>query len=135
MDNIGFCYAWRKGHSRDLYIYTLTKAIRDIAKMTEIQVEVTHVLRRTDVGDEIVDNLSKNMLGKEEMQDRGLIERPPGSNLLQKWIRQPSVLGAMGRGLVVEQNSGQLIPGRDFSKDMRGLRARLGWSKRKRAQR
>ena len=135
VDNIGFCYAWRKGHSRDLYIYTLTKAIRDIAKMTEIQVEVTHVLRRTDVGDEIVDNLSKNMLGKEEMQVRGLVERPPGSSLLQKWIRQPSVLGAMGRGLVVEQNSGQLIPGRDFSKDMRGLRARLGWSKRKRAQR
>ena len=44
VDNIGFCYAWRKGHSRDLYIYTLTKAIRDIARMTEIQVEVTHVL-------------------------------------------------------------------------------------------
>ena len=135
VDNIGFCYAWRKGHSRDLYIYTLTKAIRDIAKMTEIQVEVTHVLRRTDVGDEIVDNLSKNMLGKEEMRARGLVERPPGSSLLQKWIRQPSVLGAMGRGLVVEQNTNQLIPGRDFSKDMRGLRARLGWSKRKRAQR
>ena len=135
VDNIGFCYAWRKGHSRDLYIYTLTKAIRDIARMTEIQVEVTHVLRRTDVGDEIVDNLSKNMLGKEEMQVRGLVERPPGSSLLQKWIRQPSVLGAMGRGLVVEQNTNQLIPGRDFSKDMRGLRARLGWSKRKRAQR
>ena len=134
VDNIGFCYAWRKGHSRDLYIYTLTKAIRDIALMTEIQVEVTHVLRRTDVGDEIVDNLSKNMLGKEEMQDRGLIERPPGSSLLQKWIRQPSVLGAMGRGLVLEHNADQLIPGRDYSKDMRGLRARLGWSKRKRAQ-
>ena len=82
--------------------------------MTEIQVEVTHVLRRTDVGDEIVDNLSKNMLGKEEMQDRGLIERPPGSSLLQKWIRQPSVLGAMGRGLVLEHNADQLIPGRDY---------------------
>ena len=66
--------------------------------MTEIQVEVTHVFRRTDVRDVIVDNLSKNMLRKEEMQERGLIERPPGSSPMQKWIRQPSVLGAMGRG-------------------------------------
>ena len=135
VDNIGFCYAWRKGHSRDLYIYTLTKAMKDIARMIEVHIEVTHVLRRSDVGDEIVDNLSKNELGKEEMQDRGLIERPPGSCLLQNWIRQPSVLGAMGRGLVIEQNRVQLLPGRDYIKDMRGLRAKLSWSKRKRAQR
>ena len=48
--NIGFCYAGRDGHSRDRYIYTLTKAISEIAGMTEVHVEVTHVLRRTDVG-------------------------------------------------------------------------------------
>ena len=64
--NIGFCYAWRNGHSRDLYIYTLTKAISEIAGMTEVHVEVTHVLRRTDVGNKIVDNLSKNMMGQED---------------------------------------------------------------------
>ena len=135
VDNIGFCYAWKKGHSRDLYIYTLTKAMRDIARMTEIQIEVTHVLRRSVVGDEIVDSLSKNELGKEEMQDRGLIERPPGSHMLLNWIRQPSVLWALGRGLVKEQNSSQLLPGRDYSNDMRSLRAKLGWSRRKRAER
>ena len=39
MDNIGFCYAWRKQHSRDLNIYTRTKAMRDIEQMMEIKIE------------------------------------------------------------------------------------------------
>ena len=135
VDNIGFCYAWMKGHSKDLYIYTLTKAMRDIARMAEVQVEVCHVLRRSEIGDEVVDSLSKNEMGESERKVLGVTEKCPGSNLLLRWIRQPVVLGDMGRGIVMELNQGNIVPGRDYGKDMRNLRVRLGWSKKKKAQR
>ena len=41
MDNIGFCYAWRNGLSKDLYIYNITKAVLDIARMVEVRLEGT----------------------------------------------------------------------------------------------
>ena len=71
VDNIGFCYAWRNGHSQDLYIYTITKAMIDIARMAEVRVEVDHVLRRSEVGDEIVDNLSRMQLGQRRRRGWG----------------------------------------------------------------
>ena len=60
LDNIGFCYAWRKQHSRDLYSYTLTKAMCDIDHMRGIRIEVCHVPWRSAVGDQVVDHRSKN---------------------------------------------------------------------------
>ena len=41
----------------------------------------------------------------------------------------------MGRGIVMELNQGNIVPGRDYGKDMRNLRVNLGWSKEKKAQR
>ena len=41
VDNIGFCYAWRNGLSKDLYIYNITKAVLDIARMVEVRLEGT----------------------------------------------------------------------------------------------
>ena len=43
----------------------------DIARMAEVRVEVDHFLRRSEVGDEIVDNLSKNAVGAEEKKEVG----------------------------------------------------------------
>ena len=65
----------------------------------------------------------------------GVTEKCPGSNLLLRWIRQPVVLRDMGRGIVVELNQRNIVPGRDYGKDMRSLRVRLGWSKKKKAER
>ena len=71
VDNIGFCCPWRIGHGQDLYIYTITKAMMDIARMAEVRVEVDHVLRRSEVGDEIVDNLSRMQLGQRRRRGWG----------------------------------------------------------------
>ena len=36
---------------------------------------------------------------------------------------------------MVELNQGNIVPGRDYGKEMRNLKVKLGWSKKKKAQR
>ena len=92
VDNIGFCCPWRNGHGQDLYIYTITKAMIDIARMKEVRVEVDHVLRRSEVGD-----LSKNAVGAEEKKRLGMTEVATGSIYLTNWLKDPSLRWDLGR--------------------------------------
>ena len=91
VDNNGFCYAWRNGHGQDLYIYTITKAMIDIARMAEVRVEVDHVLRRSEVGD-----LSKNAVGAEEKKRLGMTEVATGSIYLTNLLKDPSLRWDLG---------------------------------------
>ena len=127
VDNIGFCYAWRNGHSKDLYIYNIVKAMIDIARMAEVRVEVEHVLRRSEVGDEIVDNLSKDAVGEEEKRRLGLIEVAPGSLYLVNWLEDPVLRWDLGRRIVVDLGHEEIIPERNYKKDMWILGKELGW--------
>ena len=127
VDNIGFCYAWRNGHGQDLYIYTITKAMIDIARMAEVRVEVDHVLRRSEVGDEIVDNLSKNAVGAEEKKRLGMTEVATGSIYLANWLKDPSLRWDLGRRIVEDLGHEQIVPERNYKKDMRIVREEMGW--------
>ena len=132
VDNIGFCYAWRKQHSRDLYIYTLTKAMRDIEQMLEVRIEVCHVPRRSTVGDQIVDHLSKNEVEKvEELVGKGgrIVAT---STLLDNWIRRPFVAWDLGRRILEGLKYESLGEWRNYVADLRRVRIEMGWGKRRR---
>ena len=131
VDNIGFCYAWRKQHSRDLYIYTLTKAMRDIEQMLEIKIEVYHVPRRSAVGDQIVDHLSKNEVEKVEelVGKEGRIVAT--STLLDNWIRRPFVAWDLGKRILEGLKYERLGAWRDYVADLKGVRMEMGWGKRR----
>ena len=87
VDNLGFVYATESGCSTDEIIYTLSKCLKDVADGLGIQVAVFHTGRRTSVGDQIADDLSKGKLENMEdlmgdSQDVGLglsKDRPPES--------------------------------------------------------
>ena len=79
VDNTGFCYAYKKGHSRVLFVYTVVKAMRYVAECLELNLHVEHVMRRTDEGDMIVNHLSKNEVEKAMDLCPEMVEVPVGS--------------------------------------------------------
>ena len=127
VDNIGFCYAFRKGHSRDLYIYTLVKAIAYIAQQLEIRVHIVHVPRRTCLGDEIVDHLSKG-------ESSDVMKLRPGAKCttirceyLLKWIRQPKVSWDLGRQILLSLDDWKGLVGLDYKVHMREISLKMEW--------
>ena len=129
VDNTGFCYAYKKGHSRDLYVYTLVKALRYVAESLELNLHVLHVMRRTDDGDMIVDHLSKNEVEKAKDLCSAMIEVPVGSKYLEKWIRQPAVLWDLGRRMLIDGGRWSSLVDRDYMKEMREFAGKFQWRK------
>ena len=127
VDNIGFCYAFRKGHSRDLFIYTLVKAIVYISQQLEFRVHIVHVPRRTSVGDEIVDHLSKGEIVEVMKLRPGARSTDIKCQYLLNWIRQPKVLWDMGRQIMLSLDDWKEFVGLDYKVNMRAISLKMKW--------
>ena len=67
IDNLGFVYASTSGCSADEIIWTLSKALADLAEGLGVPIKVFHTSRRTSFGDKVADDLSKGKV-QEVMQ-------------------------------------------------------------------
>ena len=132
VDNTGFCFAYKKGHSRDLFVYTIVKAMSYVAESLELNLHVEHVMRRTNAGDMIVDHLSKNEVVKAMDLCPEMLEVPMGSRYLETWIRQPAVLWDLGRRMLMNDDKWSSYVGRDYWNDMRTFARKFQWRKEER---
>ena len=130
IDNLGFVYAFKKGHSKDLHIYTLVKAMKYVADQLEFVMHVVHVSRRTSVGDMIVDHLSKGEKSKVVELAPGVVEVGSWSRCLLNWIKHPRVSWDLGRQILMESDLWKKRAGRDFRNDMRRVSQVLEWKKK-----
>ena len=120
-DNIGFYWAYRNGTSRDELVWTISKALNDLADGLGIVIQVFYQRRRTDLGDQIVDHLSKGeMTQVEAMWPEGVEWSGKASKVLSKWIEQPRVMVDLGRKLLKELRDEMVVHvGRDYRGDDR----------------
>ena len=132
VDNTGFVYAFKKGHSRDLFVYTIVKAMRYIADQLEFKIHVIHVSRRTSEGDKIVDYLSKGEDDKVMGLVPGVSKLDIWSKRLINWIARPVVSFDLGRQIMLESGIWRNRVGRDFKGDMRSVSQLLQWKKKER---
>ena len=120
VDNLGFVYATESGCCTDEIIYTLSKCLKDVADGLGIQVVVFHTGRRTSVGDQIADDLSKGKL--ENMEDLMGDSQDVGLGLskeLLNWLRFPRVDMDLGRRVLVElarTTNAVVVEGFDFAR-------------------
>ena len=59
VDNIGAVWAAVNQSSRSLLVYTVVKAILDLADGLGVRVKLCHTGRRTGVGEKVADHVSK----------------------------------------------------------------------------
>ena len=103
IDNLGFCYASSSGCSADEIIWTLSKALADLAEGLGVPIKVFHTSRRTSLGDKVADDLSKDKV-------LDVMQALPGSRdvtakaskVLLSWLRAPRVDMELGRAVLVE---------------------------------
>ena len=127
VDNIGFCYAFRKGHSRDLYIYTLVKAMAYIAQQLEFRVHVVHVPRRTQLGDELVDHLSKGEFNEVERLRPEARSTTIKCGYLLKWIDRPGVSWNLGSDILLGLEDWKGFAGLDYKVNMSEISSKMEW--------
>ena len=120
-DNIGFYWAYRNGTSRDELVYTIAKALNDLADGLGIVIQVFYQRRRTDLGDQIVDHLSKGEMPQvEALWPEGVEWSGKTSKVLSSWIEQPRVMVDLGRKLLNELRDELVVHvGRDYRGDDR----------------
>ena len=120
VDNLGFVYATRSGCSTDKVIYTLSKCLKDVADGLGIQVAVFHTGRRTSVGDQVADDLSKGNLGNMEDLIGGSTDVGARmSKVLLYWLKFPRVDVDLGRRVLVElarSTEAVVVEGFNFAK-------------------
>ena len=109
-DNIGFYWAYKNGSSRDEYVWTLAKALNDLADGLGIKIQVFYQRRRTDLGDQIVDHLSKGeMTQVEALWPEGMEWSGEESRVLKTWIERPRVMIDLGRKLLEEMRNDLVV--------------------------
>ena len=122
-DNLGFVYANKAGHSKDLHIYTIAKALNDVCLGLGARMKVYHTGRRTSVGDKVVDHLSKHEMeaaanlipGMSDVSDK--LPEAVG-----EWIRRPLPKQDLGRKVLEElQGRFPVKLGRDYRQDLEDL--------------
>ena len=120
-DNIGFYWAYRNGNSRDELVYTIAKALNDLADGLGIVIQVFYQRRRTELGDQIVDHLSKGEMHQvEALWPEGVEWAGKPSNVLRTWIDQPRVMVDLGRRLLIELSENlDVHVGRDYREEIR----------------
>ena len=67
-DNSGFYRAYRKDTSRDLFTYTVTKAIRTVAAHLDMNLRVIWTPRCSGTGEAIADHLLKHKVADPEAE-------------------------------------------------------------------
>ena len=103
IDNIGFCYASSSGCSEDEILWTLSKALADLAEGLGVPIRVFHTARRTSLGDKVADDLSKGKIPD-------VMQALPGSKdvscwasrVLLSWLATPKVDMELGRAVLLE---------------------------------
>ena len=103
VDNIGFMCATHNGNSRDEHVWTLVNCLDSLARGLGVGIKVFHTRRRTSLGDQIADDLSKGVVSN-------LNDSLPGhrdvsctvSRVLLKWIERPMVKFELGRDVLLE---------------------------------
>ena len=103
VDNIGFMWAAHNGNSRDEHVWTLVNCLDSLARGLGVNIKVFHTKRRTSLGDQIADDLSKGIVSN-------LNDSLPGhsdvsytaSRVLLKWIERPMVKFELGRDVLLE---------------------------------
>ena len=119
-DNLGFYWAYRNGSSRDELVYTILKPLNDLAEGLGIVIKVFYQRRRTELGDQIVDHLSKGESRQvESLWPQGVKWSGRPSNELRKWIERPRVMLDLGRRLLIELSETlDVRVGRNFREDI-----------------
>ena len=87
IDNLGFCFTSTSGCNVDEIIWTLSKALADLAEGLGVPINVFHTSRRTSLGDRIADDLSKGktdsvlteLPGSKDVTDRASKIGPSGA--------------------------------------------------------
>ena len=102
-DNIGLAHAWARGHSRCGYVYTLMKAMAEVAFYGNVQLRVSWTRRCSSPGELTADLLSKGRLA-EAVQEAGVRELIPMrmSRTLAKWLHNPSIVRELGTAMAEE---------------------------------
>ena len=103
VDNIGFMWAAQNGNSRDEHVWTLVNCLDNLSRGLGVNIKVFHTRRRTRLGDQIADDLSKGFLHR-------LHDSLPGhrdvssmaSRALLKWIERPMVRFELAREVLLE---------------------------------
>ena len=119
-DNLEFVFAFRKGHSKDIHIYSLAKLVHDVGLGLGAQVRIFHTGRRTSVGDKVVDHLSKyEMDDAHSLVPNMLDVRDRLPRTMENWINKPRPCQDLGRKVLVELSRKFPVKlGRDYRADM-----------------
>ena len=106
-DNLGFTWAFYNGNSRDELVYTLAKALNDLAYGLGIVIQVYYQTRRTGLGDQVADHLSKGEWKQvETIWPQGVQWEGKTSRVLATWIEKPKVMLDFGRRLLLQIGRG-----------------------------
>ena len=102
-DNAGTVWGWKKGRSNNLFLYTILKAITEVAQGLDINLRLEHANRMTSAGDRVADALSKGDMQrakKEWGRTRPKPEKVPETVLA--WTRQPSISRTLSQDILKE---------------------------------
>ena len=102
-DNAGLAHAWRRGHSRCGFTYTLMKALAEVAYYADIQLKVIWTRRCSSPGELCADLLSKGRLS-EAVREAGVDHLIPMriSRTLAKWLMNPQISRELGSAISEE---------------------------------
>ena len=109
-DNAGFVWGWTKHCSKDLFVYTVAKAVHDVARGLGVNLVVRKVSRCSDGWSRAADALSKSDFQRAfvEMEDRERKSMRIPRALL-KWAKDPRPTSSLGSRILEELTSE--IPG------------------------
>ena len=105
-DNMGFMWAYKNGSSSEELVWTLAKCLSSISQGLGVPVKVFHTRRRTYLGDELADDLSKNKL--ESIKHVMPVDSDRShevSRVLMKWLENPRERMELGRDVLMELKS------------------------------
>ena len=102
-DNMGFVWAMRNGKSKDLYTYTVAKAVHDVAEGLGVKLCIRKVKRCSDREADAADALSKcdfsrafNNLTDKEKDPMGI------PRVILQWLKAPAPSASLGRKILAE---------------------------------
>ena len=96
-------WAYKNGSSSEELVWTLAKCLFSVSQGLGVPVKVFHTRRRTDLGDELADDLSKNKLDSIKQAMPGDSDRSHRvSSVLLKWLENPRVRMELGRDVLME---------------------------------
>ena len=103
-DNVAFTYAWKAGHSRDPYTYTVCKAIETVSRALNARLEIRHQKRCSDTPTTAADLMSRGRtmdifeaVGSSSPCMLGWV-----SKVLCRWLSDPKPTRILGTKIVHE---------------------------------